>query len=378
MNRATSMLETARHLASDAFWQDDAPLALAAPGEPPPAALSAAPPGHVLFATSGSSGAPKWVALSKPALMASATAVNSHLEAASEAVWGLALPVHHVGGFGVVARARALGRAPAVFPGPWNAAAFAQWARDHPITHTSLVPAQVHDLTAINARAPENLRAVVVGGGRLDEAAGRAARALGWPVLASYGMTEAASQIATQPPAALHAPYQPWPIPVLPHWDARVDAAGCLEIRGPALFSGVLEAGVYHPRPGEWHATRDLARLSPDGITPLGRADLLVKIAGELVDPTAVEARLATALGTPAGAFAVVPVADERLGSRLVAVAGPLVSDHELREALEAHNATVPRSQRVGGPLRMDELPRGALGKIRRAELAERVARMLT
>ena len=69
---------------------------------------------------------------------------------------------------------------------------------DRGVTHTSLVPTQVHDLVKADLRAPETLKAIVVGGGHLDAATGRLARTLGWPVLASYGMTEAASQIATQ------------------------------------------------------------------------------------------------------------------------------------------------------------------------------------
>lgn len=366
-------IDAAHRVAGDAFWRDDAPVALAAVGEDAPD-VAAVPAGHVLFATSGSSGEPKWLALGKPALLASAAAVNGHLEVDADAVWALALPVHHVGGFGVVARARAADCRLACFAGPWIAEDFVRWLDDCRATHTSLVPTQVHDLLAAGARAPEALRAVVVGGGRLEAAVGEAARALGWPVLASYGMTEAASQIATQPLHALGHPYCPAPIPVLPHWEARVNGAGCLEIRGPALFSGVLECGVYRPRAGEWHATRDLATLGVDGLTPLARADALVKIAGELVDPLAIEGKLAGSGGGEIGPLAVVAVADTRLGSRLVAVVERRTDAALVGDLLAAHNAGVPRSQRIGGPLLVDAMPRGALGKIRRSALSGLVA----
>ena len=57
-------------LTTDAFWADPTPLAFDA------VAIPAGLEGHVLFATSGSSGIPKWVALSKKALLVSAAAVN--------------------------------------------------------------------------------------------------------------------------------------------------------------------------------------------------------------------------------------------------------------------------------------------------------------
>lgn len=361
-------------VASDAFWSDNAPVALADGAAAAPALPAGMPPHHVLFATSGSAGAPKWIALSKSALLASAAAVNRHLGVTSASAWGLALPVHHVGGFGVMARAREAGCAVEMSPPSWDPRGFTAWLASRRVTHTSLVPTQVHDLVAADCRAPAGLVAVVVGGGRLDVAAGAAARALGWPVLASYGMTEAASQVATQALADLSRPYAPAPIPILSHWQVRVDAEGCLEIAGPALFSGTVADGCYQMRPGPWYATRDRIAITDAGLAPLGRADDRVKIAGELVDPRQVEAGLAAALGVHAIGMAVVAVPDIRLGHRLALVAEPGVPEPQLQAAIAAHNASVPRSQRIAAPIRLASLPRGALGKIQVERLREMIA----
>ncbi|MES2474668.1 MAG: AMP-binding protein, partial [Verrucomicrobiota bacterium] len=172
-------------LTSRAFWEDATPV-MAGDRELV---------GHVLFETSGSTGSPKWIALSKEALLISAQAVNAHLQVTKHSCWGLALPTHHVGGFGVAARAWQAGCRMAVFAGKWNPSLFREEMAAHQVTHTSLVPTQVHDLVQAKLAAPASLRAIVVGGGHLDEATGQAARDLGWPVLASYGMTEACSQI---------------------------------------------------------------------------------------------------------------------------------------------------------------------------------------
>lgn len=362
---------------SDILWEDETPAALVAGGVEH-AGFENAPGDHLLFATSGSSGIPRWIAISKPALLASAAAVNAHLGVDAASVWGQALPMHHVGGFGVWARARVAGCGLEVFQGRWDPCAFASWAGGRGLktggrglTHTSLVPTQVHDLVSAGCKAPGGLRAVVVGGGRLDAEAGTAARDLGWPVLASYGMTESASQIATQPLAALAHPYQPAPIPVLAHWQVRADGAGCLEIAGPALYSGTMENGIYRPRRGDWYATRDRVSITPGGLVPHGRADALVKVAGELIDPLEVEKRLA-AWATPHGnGIAVVAVADARLGNRLAVVAEHGVPDSLLHKVIDDYNQAVPRSQRLGLPVRVAKLPRGDLGKILLARLRE-------
>ena len=62
--------------------------------------------GHVLLATSAGRNAPKWIAVSKQAILASASAVNAHLESGPGDHWLLALPDFHVGGMGVFARAQ--------------------------------------------------------------------------------------------------------------------------------------------------------------------------------------------------------------------------------------------------------------------------------
>ena len=178
------------------------------------------PGGCLLFRTSGSTGEGKWVVLGKPALLVSARAVNEWLGVDKPSVWGLALPLNHVGGFGVVARAYAAGSGLEVFPGKWNAGEFAEWIVRAGVTHTSLVPTQLHDLVKSKISAPTCLSAVVVGGGRLEEILGEAARGLGWPVLASYGMTEACSQIATQRLSSLGKPFGEAGMELLPIWEA--------------------------------------------------------------------------------------------------------------------------------------------------------------
>ncbi|MCP5533969.1 MAG: AMP-binding protein [Akkermansiaceae bacterium] len=355
----------ATFLTSPDFWAD---VATPLPGEP---GLG----GHVLFETSGSSGVPKQVALSKTALQVSAAAVNRHLGVTADSCWGLALPTRHVGGFGVVARAFEAGCRFHEFESRWDAETFANWLEENEVTHTSLVPTQVYDLVASGRIAPESLKAIVVGGGHLDRQTGQRARELGWPVLASYGMTEAGSQIATQEPADLGSPYEPAPIPLLPIWDARVGEDGALSISGPALFSGYVVGGIFTPRAADWHTTSDRAELAGRGLTPLGRLDSLVKVLGELVDPEAIERELALlSNGRLAHSdFAVAAVPDERTEHRLVPVFVATVDPRVIETTLAGYQRLAPGFRRLGPPVRVDFLPFGELGKIRRKALAEMI-----
>lgn len=353
-------------LIDPAFWRSSTAVA---PGARLPDGV-VDPPGRVWFRSSGSTGAPRWIGLTRRALLASAAAVNRHLAVGPEDCWGLALPLHHVGGFGVVARAFESGAALARFDARWDPRVFRDWADARRVSHLSLVPTQVHDLVREGLRAPSGLRAVVVGGGMLGVADGSRARALGWPLLASYGMTETASQVATQGLEVLEKPYVPAPIRVLPIWKLRSGDGGRLEVSGPALFSAELEetAGGWRTREreGEWFASSDRVALSAEGLTPLGRLDAQVKVLGELVDPGAIERELDVAGGC------VVALPDERRGHRLVAVGDP-AAIAALRRAVEHFNAGAEGFRRVAETRLLDPLPRSPLGKPLRSEIVRKL-----
>ena len=360
-------------LTSSAFWSDSSPFAA---GEFPGTLPDCSPlSGHVLFETSGSTGAPKWIVLSKMALLASAAAVNRHLEVTAASCWGLALPAHHVGGFGVAARAFAAGCASSAFESRWDAAAFVNWLLANRVTHTSLVPTQVHDLVTMRLRSPAPLRAIVVGGGHLDAATGQAARALGWPVLASYGMTEAASQIATQGLEALETIYQPSPLPLLPIWQAQSSPEHLLRIAGPALFSGMLvrknDLWVFQPRAAPWHQTQDRVMLAHGNLTVIGRADTLVKVLGELVDPEAIERELVVLSGgrLHPGGFAVVAVPDARTGHVLVPVFEATEDAALIASVLTDYAGQAPGFRRLSFPVMLEPFPRSPTGKPRREQI---------
>ncbi|MEO1857411.1 MAG: hypothetical protein ABGY95_08635, partial [Rubritalea sp.] len=219
----------------------------------------------------------------------------------------------------------------------------------------SLVPTQVVDLIESSCVAPSCVKHVVVGGGNLSDAHLTKAKALGWPVQRSYGMTESASQIAT---GDLDEGY----LRILDGWETRVASSGVLEWRGPAGFSGyvVEQAGEFcfvDPKVDGWFTTQDLVELEDGGVRVLGRADSLVKVLGELVDLGSIEQRIEEQAGNSA---VVLTIADERRGVRLI----PVI---EGSECIDLNGFRGVETLEVARTL--PEFPRSALGKIQRASV---------
>ena len=259
------------------------------------------------------------VALSRSALEASARAVNAHLSSGSDDIWINPLPLFHVGGLAIVVRA-ALSGAHWEACDSWSAEAFVRQAGEIKATLASLVPTQVHDLAQTSFGAPPSLRAVVVGGGPIDQALLASMRSRGWNLLPSYGLTEAASQVATAEPDATDFDW----LPLLPHVEARVGEEGVLELRGESLFDGWMvfsangQCTWEDPKRDGWYRTGDRAELHGRRIRLLGRADDLIKIRGELVDMGALERALRARVTS--GQLALLAAPDERAGHELYVV----------------------------------------------------------
>lgn len=338
--------------------------------------------GQVGFATSGSTGRPSVVVHTQESLEASAAAVNAWLDTRAEDVWLRVLPDFHVGGFQIHTRASLAGSRVVVDEGKWDVERFVRLGRNEGVTLTSLVPAQVVDLVRQGGRGHPGLRAIVVGGGALEDRWIKAAWELGWPVLPSYGASETASQVATArlPPLPAGAP---GPMEILPLWEARVERedgrmaapgdAGVLVLRGRALAAGRFvrtaegwQFSLLADAEGWWRTT-DRVMLSGRELTFTGRMDRVVKVLGELVNLEAVERDLVAA-GLEAGRFAVIAMPEERRGADLVlAMEGSMGA---AEEALKVYTGQAAPFAGIARIVRLESLPRSPLGKIRYAELA--------
>ena len=345
--------------------------------------------GLVFFQTSGSEGVPKWVGLSRDGMLASARAVNVHLESTGVDRWLIALPLHHVGGFSILARCHESGASFFHTLEKWSASRFAELCQEQRITLASLVPAQVYDLVQSNLESPSCLRAIVVGGGGLSKELGTRALELGWPVLQSYGMTETASQVATEPLEHLRAGFDPDSLEVLPCWTVETTPEDALIVRGAPLAAGYAikrEAGwqweVIDANAGLttrdrvqvwWHGTRRFLRF-------MGRESSFVKVLGELVSLPALQQRLenmmVSAGGDPRTAL-VWPVADARKDTRLLVIVEGESDAAALESIRVRFNQDAPGYERLDAVIVVPEIPRTALGKVDASRMGDMVKKLL-
>lgn len=335
---------------------------------------------HVWLLTSGSTAAPdeyKCVALSKGAIIASAQAVNQHLRSDSSDIWLNPLPHFHVGGLGIMARGHLSGAKVVDFQGRWDAALFYQSVINHQVTLTAMVPTQLHDLVLNKLPAPAHLRAVVIGGGRLDQTLYLHARGLGWRVLPSYGLTEAASQVAT---ANLDED-NPF-LEILGHIQVRINGNGYIALKGPSLltcYALIKQKGIelVDPKVEGWLHTEDRGSLSHTKLAVVGRSADFIKIGGESVNLLRLESLLAElkASAESSQPVALLGLPDERLGHAIhLAVEGELAE--ETKKALDHYQQQVLPFERIRQIHTVKEFPRSELDKILKAQLKQLVMQM--
>jgi o-succinylbenzoate---CoA ligase len=338
------------------------PLAVDAPADEIARLLAAVGPGErpvpegtaLVVATSGSTGAPKGVLLSHAALQASTAASNARLGCVPGDRWLLALPVHHVAGLQVLARARALGTDPVVLPDAGTEAIAAADA-----DHVSLVPTQLARLLDAGADLGR-FRTILLGGARPDPALLGRAVLSGARVVVSYGMTETCGGCV----------YDGVPLDGV---EVALADDGRVRVRGPVLASSYRTAEGDRPVCDEdgWLTTGDLGQVVDGRLEVLGRADDVVISGGENVPLAAVAGRLRD---HPAvGDVAVTGRPDPEWGETVVAVVVPRdPAAPPTLDELRAHvRATHPPAYAPRHLVVVEELPRDGMGKVPRAALRE-------
>ena len=203
------------------------------------------------------------------------------------------------------------------------------------------------------------------------------------PVIESYGMTEAAHQMTSNPLPP--ADRKPGSVGLAAGPQVAVmDEAGALQpagaggevvIRGPNVTPGYEQnpqANADAFRDG-WFRTGDQGRFDADGyLTITGRLKELINRGGEKISPRETDEAL---LAHPAVAQAVTfAVPHDQLGEEVAAAvvlrAGHTAGERELQEfaAQRLADFKVPRMILI-----LDEIPTGATGKLQRIGLAEKL-----
>ncbi len=323
---------------------------------------------HSIIYTSGTTGRPKGAMLTFGNFWASAAGSAFNLGVMPGDRWLACMPLFHVGGLSIILRSAIYGTT-AVVHETFDEARVAASLHDGGITHLSVVSSMLQRVLDCDGRAsPPALRVVLVGGGPVAPLLLTRALERGFPVIQTYGLSEAASQVATLSPADARSHVGSAGKPLLVtglRVDAPTGEAGEILVSGPTVTPGYWrnpEATGRGIRDG-WLHTGDVGHLDHDGfLYVLDRRDDLIISGGENVYPAEVEAALLAFPGVAEAA--VVGLPDERWGQRPVAVVVASTVDSEALTAfLRARLAAYKLPARIEF---VAELPRTASGKVQR------------
>lgn len=345
-----------------------------------------AAPQAIVF-TSGTTGQPKGAVLTFANHFWSATASSYRLGLSPEERWLSCLPLYHVGGLAVVIRSCLYGTA-LVLHERFDLEAFdASLERDQ-VTLTSLVPTMLHRLLALRKDKPwpASLRHILLGGAAATPELLAASRDCGAPVATTYGLTEAASQVATLCPADVVCKPGSVGRPLMFTSVRIVDEAGAalppgekgeIVVCGPTVMAGYYKnpaATAKTIRNGELF-TGDIGFLDDEGDLWLvqRRNDMIIS-GGENVYPAEVEGVLRQ---HPAVANAcVVGLPDAEWGQRVAA----LVECHPQAQVTATELLAFSRNRLAGYKQPrlldfIDALPQTASGKVERRRVIELLSR---
>ena len=316
----------------------------------------------VLF-TSGTTGAPKAVRLSRRALRASAAAACVRLGLTADDAWCACLPLDHIGGISTLLRAHLAGFRLHLHE-RFDAAAISA-DLDSGATGASLVPTMLHRLAQRDRPWDPRVRVLLIGGGPLDRRLAERSHDLGCAPCQTYGLTECASQVCTLAPDEAADGLGTAGTP-LAGMEVSLTRDGAIRVRGSALMDGY--EGLPDPCDADgWFTTGDLGSFDAAGrLTVLGRHDEVIVSGGENIAPHEIEAVLERHPGIREAAVYGEP--DPEWGMRVCAV---LVPSGEVLCAGELAAACAPLAdfRRPKTWRWAQELPRTALGKLRRARL---------
>jgi O-succinylbenzoic acid--CoA ligase len=343
---------------------------------PPPASWDMDAPHSILF-TSGTTGRPKGAQLSFANHWWNAIASALNLGLRDEDVWLLCLPLFHVGGLAILLRSVIYG-SPVVLHETFDPVAVNHALDRQDVTIVSLVSTMLGRVLEQRAGRPfpASLRAILLGGGPApDDLLARCA-AQRAPVLQTYGLTEAASQVATLAPADAVSKSRSAGKPLMGIALAIANAkagqgVGEILVRGATVFREYVNdpAATAHALRDGWFHTGDLGYLDADGyLYVVARREDLIISGGENIYPAEIDrvlqqhpaVREAAVVGMPHAEWGQVPVAFVALRD------GETVTAETLRAfcAGELARFKIPTEFRF-----VDTLPRNSAGKLLRRAL---------
>ncbi|MDP6953358.1 MAG: acyl--CoA ligase [Alphaproteobacteria bacterium] len=343
----------------------------------------------LILHTSGTTSRPKMVPLSNANLAASAQHIRDTLALVPGDLCLNVMPLFHIHGLiAAVLSSLAAGAGIVCTPG-FNALRFFAWLDEYQPSWYTAVPT-MHQ--TILARAGRNAEIVARNRLRLvrSSSASLPAQVMGElealfdaPVIEAYGMTEAAHQMTSNPlppaarkPGSVGLPAGPEVRVLKPDGDfADSGETGEVIIRGPNVTAGYeanpeANAGAFTDG---WFRTGDQGVIDADGyLTITGRLKEIINRGGEKVSPREVDDVLMDHEAVAQVVTFAMP--HDKLGEEVAAAIvlreGAEADERALRDFAAKRLADFKVPRKV---VFLDEIPKGATGKLQRIGLAEKL-----
>lgn len=256
----------------------------------------------IVVQSSGSTAAPRSVFLSSRLLARSADRVSQAIGFKAGMSWLSVLPLWHVGGISPFFRALLCGGS--VLVSPWNHRTFPDdlCKRFRPNV-ISLVPTMAWRMLQSKSEPWSNLTCLMLGGAKADNKMLRDLITAGWPVAASWGMTETGSAVALRFPLELaHIDSEmPPAMDLLPGMTVVQGIQNEIRIKEDVLCSGWIERLSWVPLPLDsngWWACGDEGTIDEEGRVRIeGRIDDRLTKGGETLSLAAIEEAVSGIVG---------------------------------------------------------------------------------
>ncbi|MDH5334376.1 MAG: fatty acid--CoA ligase family protein [Thermoleophilia bacterium] len=316
----------------------------------------------IVVATSGTSGSPRLVELSREAVVAAVEGSRAALSAAGLEVGGplvSCLTPAHIGGLLVLLRSE-VSDLPIAVHERFDAERIVR--ASPPGASVSLVPAMLARLVRAGADLGR-FGSILVGGGSLEAELRADAETLGARLVETYGLTESCGGVVYDGIA-------------LPDSEVRVGEGGRIELRGPTIMQGYrhdpASTGAAFDVQG-WLRTGDAGTIDGEGrLRVEGRLDDAIRTGAETVWPDEVEHALVSHPGVAEVAVAGRP--HPEWGQQVVAFVVPRAIDDapSLEELRDHASERIARHKAPRELVLVAELPRTPGGKLRRDQLPDR------
>ena len=336
-----------------------------------------------LFLTSGSSGFPKIVPIKRRQAFSAANSSAQNFKTGKNKYWLLCLPLNHIGGVSIIYRS--LIYHSAIFRmDRFDADQANIFLSENPLFEVaSLVPTMLlRMLEDPMFRVHRSFKAILLGGGPIPNDLINQSITRGIPLVLSYGMTETCAQIAANSLLSPSGTYTPkssvGPIFKPNQIEIRDDSGqsvpkreeGQIWLKGPQIFDGYLDSTLDKKQFDKdgWFHTGDFGHINRnDQLFIKSRRTDLIITGGENVNPYIVEDELIK--HNDITECAVLGVNDDKWGQKIVALYvsnNENINETDLKEMLkrQIRNFQVPKEF-----IRVDNLPKTALGKIKRGDL---------